>query len=138
MFLRSMLAATLIAGGTASACELEVVDAWIRPAPPTTGMRAAYITLHNIGSEACRITGASSDSFRSVSIHRTITEDGVSRMRPLGDAVIEPGATLAMEPGGVHVMLMGRPADPQAPVTVNLQLEDGETLGIELRLEVSP
>jgi periplasmic copper chaperone A len=123
---------------TARACEIEVVDAWIRPAPPGVDRRAAYVTLRNSGTETCRMMSVSSPSFRSVSIHRTQIVDGIARMRRLGEVEIAPGGMLSMAPGGIHLMLMGRPPDPQAPIELDVTFSDGDHLPIELRLEVSP
>jgi periplasmic copper chaperone A len=133
-----LIALLLIATGAAQACELVVIDAWIRPAPPTTQTRAAYLSLENNGTSVCRITAATSASFRSVSLHRTTIVDGIARMRPLNNTEIEPGEVLAMEPGGIHLMLTGMPSDALAPIRVALQLEDGASIETELRLEVRP
>ncbi len=40
-------------------------------------------------------------------IHSTETADGVSRMRMAGNLTIPAGATVALSPGGTHVMLSG-------------------------------
>ncbi|MCH7929379.1 MAG: copper chaperone PCu(A)C [Proteobacteria bacterium] len=80
----------LAIGVDAQACEIDVVDAWIRPAPPGTRVRAAYVTLRNAGVETCHVTGVTSESFRSVSLHRTVIVDGVARIvsrEPEGESV---------------------------------------------------
>jgi copper(I)-binding protein len=41
-------------------------------------------------------------------IHRSVTDEkGVSSMMPAGEIAVGPGTSVALEPGGLHVMLMG-------------------------------
>ena len=46
------------------------------------------------------------DAFRQSSIHETVIERGVSRMRELPRVDLAPGATVEMKPGGAHLMLV--------------------------------
>ena len=85
---------------------LVVEHAWIRAAPPGAAMLAGYATLKNAGDAPVVVTGASSADFGDVSLHESFSENGVERMRPLGDVVVAPGASVAFAPGGKHFMLM--------------------------------
>jgi len=89
-----------------AAGRLVVEKAWIRAAPPGAAMLAGYATLKNAGDAPLVVTGASSADFGDVSLHESFSENGVERMRPLGDVVIAPGASVAFAPGGKHFMLM--------------------------------
>jgi copper(I)-binding protein len=89
-----------------AAGRLVVEQAWIRAAPPGAMMLAGYATLKNIGDEPIVVTGASSADFGDVSLHESVSENGVERMRPLGNVEIAPGAGVAFAPGGKHFMLM--------------------------------
>ena len=90
----------------AAAGHLVVENAWIRAAPPGAAMLAGYATLKNDGDAAVVLTGASSPDFGDISLHESFNENGVARMRPLGDVSIAPGASVAFAPGGKHFMLM--------------------------------
>ena len=85
---------------------LVVQNAWIRAAPPGAAMLAGYAKLTNDGDAPVVVTGASSADFGDVSLHESVNENGVERMRPLGDVTIAPGASVAFAPGGKHFMLM--------------------------------
>jgi len=89
-----------------AAGHLVVEHAWIRTAPPGAMMLAGYAVLRNDGDAPLTISGADSATFGSVSLHQTVSEDGVERMRPLGEFVIAPGTGVAFEPGAKHFMLM--------------------------------
>ena len=90
----------------AAAGHLVVEHAWIRAAPPGAMMLAGYATLRNDGDAPVTVTGADSADFGNVSLHQTIEEDGVERMRALGNIGIASGARVPFAPGGRHFMLM--------------------------------
>ena len=46
------------------------------------------------------------------SIHETVGERGVSKMRELPRLDLDPGATIEMKPGGRHIML----SEPRHPI----------------------
>jgi len=86
---------------------------------------AAYFTLRNAGGED-RLAGISTPVGRA-SLHSTSMDGGVMRMRPLDSLAVPADSTLALEPGGTHVMI----ADVYRPLTA------GGTLPLELRFERS-
>ena len=88
-----------------AAGKLSVYDAWIRQAPPGVTMMAGYATLKNEGDAPIKVLTVQSDAFRQSSIHETVVERGVSKMRELPRIDLAPGATIEMKPGGAHLML---------------------------------
>ena len=94
-----------LCGSAQAAGKLGVTDAWIRAAPPGASVLAGYATLSNTGDEPITLLTVQSDAFRMTSLHETIVDGGVSKMRELHRLVIAPGATIALEPGGRHLML---------------------------------
>lgn len=124
------LATTLALGASgvaAAAGTLSVEQAWVRAAPPGVPMLAGYAELHNTGDAPLRITAVESTAFGSVSLHETTVVDGVSRMRELPGLAVEPGASVRLEPGGKHLMLMEprQPVDARSPLRLRFVLEDG-------------
>lgn len=112
-------------------------DAWIRAMPPGMKMTAGFGQLRNTGPDAVELTAFTSPQFGDVSLHRTELEDGVSRMREIPALVIEPRATLALEPGGYHLMLM-MPAAPLAAgqtVIVDMIAGDDRVFRFEMPVE---
>jgi hypothetical protein len=89
---------------------LALEKGWVRALPPGSQMTAAYGTLTNQTGYAIELTAYRSDRFGSVSLHRTVVEDGVSSMKPQAAIRLEPGSSITLEPGGLHLMLM-RPAN---------------------------
>ena len=99
--------------------KLGVLDAWVRAAPPGSTMLAGYATLTNTGDARVSVLTVQSNAFREASIHETVVERGVSRMRELPRVDLAPGATIELKPGGNHLML----SDPREPIVVGEKIE---------------
>lgn len=122
--MRFLPLALLLAAAPAWACPgLEATEAWIRQAPPGAMMTAAYARLRNAGDQLLRIDGAFGAAFAGAELHRTVVENGISRMRHGEPLELLPGATAELAPGGWHLMLM-RPSHP---------LKAGEQVPIALK-----
>jgi len=102
----SWLLAVSCAFNAHAAGRLVVENAWIRAAPPGAMMLAGYATLRNAGDGSLTVIGAQSDEFGDVSLHESVEENGLERMRPLGEFQIAPDARVQFAPGGKHFMLM--------------------------------
>ena len=108
---------------------LEVTGARVRPAAvlgdggvPVTS--AAYFAIHNRGRRDDRLTGAGFAGARRVEIHETrVSPDGLATMRPVSAVVVAAGQTVRLEPGGMHVMLMGLERSLVAGDSVSLWLD---------------
>jgi copper(I)-binding protein len=90
----------------ARAGKLEIHDAWVREAPPTAEVMAAYLTLHNHSSKAYTLTGVSSPDFERVEMHRTEQHDGMTTMLPVSRVILSTNGSVSFQPGGMHLMLM--------------------------------
>ncbi|HEV7491452.1 MAG TPA: copper chaperone PCu(A)C [Rhodanobacteraceae bacterium] len=112
--LKTVFAFVLLTAAAAVHAEgkLSVYDAWIRAAPPDSNVLAGYATLKNTGDAPIKVLTVQSDAFRQSSIHETVVDRGVSRMRELPRLDLDPGATIQMKPGGRHIML----SEPRHPI----------------------
>jgi copper(I)-binding protein len=115
------LAFALMLGAGAAHAEgkLGVFDAWIRQAPPGATMLAGYATLKNAGDAPITVWSAQSDAFRKTSVHETIVDNDVAKMREVHRLVVPPGGEVRMEPGGRHLMLM----QPRHEIVVGDKIE---------------
>jgi periplasmic copper chaperone A len=106
------LGALLFVGLTVWAAEIariEVSDAWARPTIGEGKVTAAYMTIANKGADGDLLKSARTPRAKAVELHETsMGADGVMQMRKVEDPVpIEAGASLALKPGGMHLMLLG-------------------------------
>lgn len=118
---------------TAQAEALNVSNAWVRQGPPSAQVLAAYMTLTNPGKQEIAVTGASSPQFETVEIHRTQIVDGMARMIPQERLSIPAGGNVALEPGGLHLMLINakQPLAADATVQIELRLDGGGSVSVD-------
>ena len=107
------LAAALFIGTAALAHEfkigdLEIIHANI-PAPAANAQSAAlYMAISNDGNTPDRLIGVEVNGVTEASLHISETDaNGVATMRALDGVDIPVGDTAVLEPGAMHVMLMG-------------------------------
>lgn len=102
----ALLLACLWTGSACADSALTVRDAWIREAPPGARVQAAYMELVNTGTSPVVVVGGRSPDFAQVEMHRTVQSGDAARMEAQGELRVEPGATLTLAPGGLHLMLI--------------------------------
>ena len=107
-------------GQSAPPPAIDVEDAWVRATAAGQSTTAAYVTISNRGGTD-RLIGVSSP-VGTASVHTTTTDNGVVRMRSVGDLEIPSGSTVSLEPGGTHVMIS----------RLNRPLEVGQSVALEL------
>lgn len=117
---------------------LHIADPWSPEAPPGR-MMAGFMELHNASDQAIRLVDAASPLFGHVEIHTMFMDDGVMRMRRLDELVIEPGQSVSLRPGGLHLMLI-EPLEPQEPLAagdrIAIELLDDQGRAYQLEAEV--
>ena len=96
---------------------------WSRPTAPGMSMGVAYLSITNRGESADTLIGASSPAAAKIELHQTSFADGMARMRPLSEVGIPPGATVQIEPGGIHLMLVDLVSALERGTSVPLVLE---------------
>jgi copper(I)-binding protein len=99
--------------------EVEVTDAWVREAPPSARMLAAFMVIRNTGDQEAVLTGVDSPDFNHVMLHQSIMVDGVARMQHQDTIRIPAGGSVSLEPGSFHLMM---PA-PEARLKAGDQVE---------------
>ena len=112
-------------GDTASFAvgDLVVENPWARESVTRTG--AAYLTVRNGGAADDRLIGVASEVADRAELHGSEMQDGVMRMRPVEAVEVPAHGQAALEPGGLHVMLIGL----KAP------LEEGGSFALTLTFE---
>jgi copper(I)-binding protein len=118
-----------------AASGMEVVEgAWVRSTPPNMKVTAGYLSLRNTTDTDRRLVGARSTVSDRVELHTHIhdMQTGMMQMRHVEAIELPAGETVALEPGGHHIMIMNLQSDLQPGVDVPLTLEfdDGSTLDV--------
>ena len=131
MTIKSLLILAVAAAGAlglagplaASDHALKVEQPWARASLGKVKVGAAYLTIVNQGHDADRLVALSSPVAERTELHSTTMDEGVMKMRPVESLEVAPGETVAFEPGGLHVMLMG----------LKQPLTEGESFPMTLR-----
>jgi copper(I)-binding protein len=108
----------------ASACDLQVLEGWIREAPPAATTLAAYGILKNIGSKPLTVKAITTAVADMTMLHETIIKDGMAQMRMIDDPNIPPAAQVKLAPGGKHLMLTGLKVHPKVGDHVKIAFTD--------------
>lgn len=99
--------ASLTAAFAAESGVIQIETPWARESPPAMENGAAYMTLVNTGKEADRLISASGDVAKTIELHTHLHENNVMVMRKVDAIEITPGKPTQLQPGGLHIMLIG-------------------------------
>lgn len=128
--------ATALSVSVSAADLVEIGDAWIRATVPGQPVAGAFMTLKS--SSAVTLTGAKSPVAKSCEVHEMKHEGGVMKMRAIPSLALPAGESVALEPGGLHLMLFGTrqplKAGSTVPVTLTFKPAKGKpfTQSVEL------
>jgi periplasmic copper chaperone A len=103
--------------------DLVVESPWARESVTRTG--AAYLTVRNGGDQDDRLVGVSSEVADKAKLHSSVMQDGVMKMRAVEGLDVPAHGEAVLEPGGLHIMLIGL----KAP------LEEGKSFALTLEFE---
>ncbi|HTE35053.1 MAG TPA: copper chaperone PCu(A)C [Reyranella sp.] len=116
---------------------LKIGHPWARATPPTAPSGGGFLTVTNTGTTADRLVSAASPAAGQVQIHEMKMDGTIMRMRELENGLeIPPGATVALAPGGLHLMMMGlkAPLKEATRVPVTLVFEKAGKIDVELQV----
>jgi hypothetical protein len=122
-------AAIALIATPALAENLTISDGWFRSLPGSLPA-GGYFTLHNGGSAAATLTGASSPACGMLMLHKSESMNGMASMMDVPNVPVPAGGGVTFAPGGYHLMCMQPTAamKPGASVPVTLQFADGSKL----------
>lgn len=146
MKLLKTLAAAAMLAVVASAAQAEDVTlgnltlskTWTRATPPKAMAGGGFVEITNSGTEADRLIAANSPAAKKVELHEMAVTDGVMVMRPKeGGIEVPAGETVALQPGGLHIMFMGlnAPFEEGTEIPVVLTFEKAGDVEIKLSVE---
>ena len=115
-----------------AAASVTVSEAYARAVPPGQPNSASFMLLKNASNMDHALVGAQSDAAETVELHTHSMKDGMMQMRRVARIEIPAGGETRLQPGGLHVMLIGLKGDlqPGEDVALRLQFEDGSTLEV--------
>lgn len=126
------------AAGDAKSGAIEIKDAWARASPAKAPVGGAFVTITNGGTTTDNLLGASADVSKTVELHTHIAQGEVMRMVAVGSIELQPGKTVAMAPGGLHIMLIGLNAPLKEGTSFPLELTFAQAGKVTVTVDVRP
>lgn len=126
LFSGSLMAAT-------AADSINIVDPYVRAVPPGQTVSAAFMQLKNTSDQKHAIVNAKSTISKVVELHTHTHENGMMKMRQVEKMEIPANGETILQPGGLHIMLIGLQSTLtlDQKVALTLEFEDGSTKKIE-------
>ena len=125
-----VLVVFLLAVPPAWSGEISVKDPWVRQNPPGTSVSAAYMVIENPASAGDELLEVGCSCSASASLHVTEMRDGSMAMKKVASIEIPAGASVALSPGGYHVMLEGLSGDMKESVILELKFRSGARISV--------
>lgn len=113
---------------------IHISQPWSRATPKGAASGAGYMTITNKGDAPERVSCVSDDASGQCQIHSMSMEGGVMKMRPVeGGLEIKPGESVALKPGGNHMMFLAlkHPLEQGQTVKVTLKFEHAGTIDVD-------
>jgi periplasmic copper chaperone A len=115
---------------------IRIVDPWARATAGMATVGAAYMTLENTGATDDRLIEATSPVAAKTELHTHIVDGDIMRMRAVESMELPAGETVELQPGGLHIMLIGLSAPLQMGEHFPLTLTFAEAGAITIDVEV--
>ena len=133
-------AVLLSLSGHLYAQNVDVKDAWVRTS--VQGQKATGAFMKITAKEGGTLVGVATPVAGVAEVHEMKMDGDVMRMRALPNGLALPaGKTVALTPGGYHVMLMDLkatlPKDSTIPLTLTFKNAKGEQSQVELKVPVA-
>ena len=117
----------------ALASDVSVIDPYVRAVPPGQTVSAAFLQFENSSDKPRSLINATSDVSRVVELHSHVHENGMMKMRQVESIEIPANGKTVLQPGGLHIMLIGLhdALKIDQKVAITLEFKDGSKQAIE-------
>ena len=131
------LAAIFITSQSVLAGDIQITQPWARASAGMAKAGAAYLAVQNTGTADDRLVAARADVSDKVELHTHIKEGDLMKMRQVMAIDVPAGKTVALQPGGLHVMFMGLKAPLKTgahfPLTLVFEKAGEITVDVEVQ-----
>lgn len=139
--MKKMILAALIACASLTAfAQITVTDPWIRATVPHQQATGAFMQL--VSGQDARLLAVASPVANVAEIHEMKLENDIMKMRQIDALALPAQKPVALQPGGLHIMLMGLKRQVREgeaiPLTLTFEGKDNKREVIELKVPVRP
>lgn len=123
----------------AQTTNIDIKDAWVRTS--VQGQKATGAFMNITAKDGAKLVGVSSPVAGLGEVHEMKMEGDVMKMRAIPALDLPAGKTVALKPGGFHVMLMDLKTplkkDSTIPLTLRFKDAQGKESTLDLQVNVS-
>lgn len=119
------------------AASVEIREPVLRVLPGNTPA-GGYFQIVNNGRDTVTLTGVSSPAFNMGEMHESTKVNGNHRMEKRPEVAVSAGDQMAFQPGGYHLMMMGRQVELSVGDTVSVMFEFSDGSTRDVAFEVVP
>ena len=127
----------MTAGHAVTAGDLEITGAFTRATLPNAPVAGGYLTISNSGATDDRLISVTTPIAGNAQVHEMKMEGDVMKMNELPDGLVIPaGGSVALEPGGYHLMFLQltRPLVEGESIPVTLTFEKAGAVEVQLQV----
>lgn len=116
---------------------LQIDHPWARASIGAAKAGAAYLMISNVGAAPDRLIAVETPAARRAALHTHMMDEGVMRMRPVEAVEVAPGEPAVLQPGALHIMLIGltQPLAEGGSFPLTLTFEKAGAIEIEVKIE---
>jgi hypothetical protein len=131
----------VLAQAPPAASPVVVKDAWIREAVMLQPATAAYAVLENPTGSPVTLVGADIEGVGVVELHEMTMTGEMMAMARVASIIVPARGTVALKPGGLHLMLFQRTRafEPGGTAVITFRFADGSstTVRAEIRKKMA-
>ena len=122
-----IILATAVLASAPALAQVEAKSAWVRGTVGAQKTTGAYMEITS--AQGGSLVSAESASAATVEVHEMRMEGNVMRMRAVPRLDLPAGKTVALKPGGYHIMLIDlkKPLKEGENVAISVTFEDGSS-----------
>ncbi len=131
--------ALILSGETDSIAEpatIKVEAAWVRAVPPVSKNSAAYMIINNHGDQEDQLLSVHSALAEAAETHTVVKKGALKSMQPVQRIAIPAHGSVALKPGGFHIMLINLKAPLRAGDQTRLLLKFQHAGDVKLTVEI--
>lgn len=139
IFTALLLIAGSLVSAYSSADSLNIESAYVTALIPGQEVSAGYISITNLGDQDQILQSFSSSAAQMVQLHETTMSNGMMSMDRIDELVVPAGGSIDMQPGGLHLMIMGVDKEAFAGDSIDMQISfaSGEVIDINIPVKKS-
>jgi periplasmic copper chaperone A len=117
-----------------AAAAISVQDAWARATPPGSTVGVVYALI--VAEQSDELVCASTDAAERAEIHVSMSEGGTMKMRPMTSVALPANKPVQLQPGGLHMMLIGlhEPLQAGTSFTLTLRFRSSQPLTVPVKV----